>query len=70
MNQSFVSHHYSRASKTLLKAWHCGLKFVVKTLLKAPPPGANNKEKQQREVVLMKNKYDGSGEGQGSNVCR
>ena len=44
--------------KTLLKAWHCGVKFVVKSLLKAPPPGANNNEEQQQEVVLMKNKYD------------
>ena len=58
MNQSFVSHQYSRAKILALR--QCGVKFVVKTLLKAPPPPANNKEKQQREVVLMKNKYDGS----------
>ena len=47
--------------KTLLKAWHGGVKFVVKSLLKAPPPGANNNEEQQWEVVLMKNKYEGGG---------
>ena len=70
MQQSFVSTATigpgnSRAFKncilkTLLKAWHGGVKFVIKSLLKAPPPGANNNEEQQWEVVfeLMKNKYE------------
>ena len=75
MHQSFVSTATmgpgnSRAFKncilkTLLKAWHGGVKFVVKSLLKALPPGANNDEEQ---VVLMKNKYEVGGGG--LNVCR
>ena len=36
---------------------------MVKSVLKAPPPGANNNKEQQWEVVLMKNKYEGGGEG-------
>ena len=48
--------------KTLLKPG-MGVKFVVKSLLKAPPPGANNNKEQQWEVVLMKNKYKGGGGG-------
>ena len=44
-------------------AWHGGVKFVVKSLLKAQPPGANNNKEQQWEVVLMKNKYEKGGGG-------
>ena len=38
--------------KALLKAQHCGVRFVVKSLLKAP---GNNVE-QQLGVAIMKNK--------------
>ena len=34
---------------------------MVKSLLKAQPPGANNNKEQQWEVVLMKNKYERGG---------
>ena len=69
MHQSFVSTATigSCILKTLLKAWHGGVKFVVKSLLKAPPPGVNNNEEQQWEVVLMNNKCERGG---GLNVCR
>ena len=36
---------------------------MVKSLLKAQLPGANNNEEQQWEVVLMKNKYEKGGGG-------
>ena len=72
MHQSFVSTATigpgnSRAFKNCIlktaKAWHGGVKFVVKSLLKAQPPGANNNKEQQWEVVLMKNKYERWGGG-------
>ena len=31
---------------------------MVKSLLKAQPPGAKNNKEQQWEVVLMKNKHE------------
>ena len=41
---------------------------MVKSLLKAQPPGANNNKEQQWEVVLMKNKYE-RGVGGGVLEC-
>ena len=53
MHQSFVftatiCPGNSRAFKNcILKTWHGDVKFVVKSLLKTPSPGANNNEEQQ-----------------------
>ena len=43
--------------KALLKARQCKVRYVVKSLLKAPaPPEAGNNVEQQLGVVLIKNK--------------
>ena len=42
---------------------------MVKSLLKALTPGANNNKEQQWEVVLMKNKYERVGGGGGGLEC-
>ena len=57
MRQSFVSPtpsgpgnsgaFYFTIVKALLKALHCGAKFVVKSLLNAPAPGVDNNDNQQ-----------------------
>ena len=58
MHQSFVSTAPLwpgiSVFKALLKVWHCGVRFVVISLLLEP----DNNVEQHLGVVLMKNKYE------------
>ena len=44
-------------TQSLLRVWHCGVRFVLKSLLNAPAEEAYNIEEHQLVAVLMKITY-------------